>query len=167
MGCNCNNYMATDFVQYTEFGYWLNKEEYPNAKVPTRSFKYDAGFDLSLALREGNTYIEIPKFGRCIGTTGVHMQLQPGWEAQIRPRSGNAAKMGLTVLNSPGTIDSSYIGEIMVILYNASTEPIILNEGDRIAQMVIKKVPLIELRELQNKPTNDDRGSGGFGSTGK
>jgi hypothetical protein len=89
-----------------------------------------------------------------------------GWEAQIRPRSGLAAKKGITVLNTPGTIDAAYTGEIMVIVQNNGTEIFEINAGDRIAQMVFKRVPMVQLKPLREKPSNESRGENGFGSSG-
>jgi len=143
-------------------GIWLNKENYPESKMPTRKHENDAGFDL-YSVEDG--YIRPHE--SLLVHTGVHLNLKSGWEAQIRPRSGLALKNSVTVLNSPGTIDSDYLGEIMVILNNTSKKDIFyFNKGDRIAQMVIKRVPVRELVEISEKPTNDSRNESGFGSTG-
>lgn len=155
-----------------EFGCWLNIIDYPKARLPEKAHVYDAGFDLFLAFEKetdqsGYYGLTIGPGDRCICHTGVHLKLMPGWEAQIRPRSGNAAKKGLTVLNTPGTIDADYTGEIMVILYNSSQDPVTLEEGDKIAQMVLKEVPITALVQLENKPTNEIRGDAGLGSTGQ
>ena len=98
--------------------------------------------------------------------TGLFIALPKGYEAQVRPRSGLAAKHGITVLNTPGTIDADYRGEIKVILVNLSKEPFRIEPGERIAQMVVAKHETVEWEEVQSL---DDtaRGSGGFGSTGK
>ena len=98
--------------------------------------------------------------------TGLFIELTEGLEAQVRPRSGLALKQGITCLNSPGTVDADYRGEIKVILINLSNEPQTINNGDRIAQMVIQKVEKIEWQLVENI-NETDRGSGGFGSTGK
>ena len=98
--------------------------------------------------------------------TGLFIQLTKGLEAQVRPRSGLAIKQGITCLNSPGTVDADYRGEIKVILINLSNEPQTINNGDRIAQMVIQKVEKIEWQLVENI-NETDRGHGGFGSTGK
>ena len=103
---------------------------------------------------------------RALVGTGLFTELPVGFEAQIRPRSGLAAKFGVTVLNSPGTIDADYRGEIKVILINLGNEPFVINNGDRIAQMVIarhERIVWIEVSELEQSK----RGAGGFGSTGK
>jgi dUTP pyrophosphatase len=97
--------------------------------------------------------------------TGIHIQIPEGYEGEVRPRSGLAAKFGITVLNTPGTIDSDYRGEVKVILINLGKNPYIINRGDRIAQLVISKyerVKLIPVHALDNT----DRGEGGFGHTG-
>ena len=97
---------------------------------------------------------------------GFSMELPSGYEAQIRPRSGLAAKHHITVTNSPGTVDANYRGEVKVILYNLGREPFSTQRGDRIAQMVICKLPEINLVEA-TELSETDRGSGGFGSSGK
>ena len=102
---------------------------------------------------------------RKIVPTGIFMELPIGIEAQVRPRSGLAAKKGITVLNAPGTIDADYRGEVGVILINLSKEDFIINDGERIAQMVIAKHERAEWEEVETL-TETDRGSGGFGSTG-
>ena len=146
----------------THFQYWLNKDEYPEATAPERKHEYDAGWDVKSA--ESYT---IKSGEREIVHTGIHFKLQPGWEIQVRPRSGLAAKHGLTVLNSPGTIDAEYVGELMVIIYNSSSETYTINTGDRIAQLVFSKINQIYLQESDSKPQNTERGEKGFGSTGK
>ena len=102
---------------------------------------------------------------RCLVPTGVSIQLPEGYEAQVRPRSGLAAKNGVTVLNSPGTIDSDYTGEIKVILYNSSDVDFVISPLDRIAQMVVAKVERVSWMKL-SELSETKRGSGGFGSTG-
>jgi dUTP pyrophosphatase len=110
--------------------------------------------------------ITLQSLERTLIPTGLFIELPDGYEAQIRPRSGLAIKQGITCLNSPGTIDSDYRGELKVILINLSNEPQILSHGDRIAQMVISSVDkanLILVQEINSTP----RGEGGFGHTGK
>ena len=103
---------------------------------------------------------------RVLVATGLFLEIPEGFEAQIRPRSGLAVKQGITCLNTPGTIDADYRGEIKVILINLSNEVQIINNGDRIAQMVFQKVEQIQWQQVQN--INETvRGTGGFGSTGK
>jgi dUTP pyrophosphatase len=109
--------------------------------------------------------IRLNPLERAVVGTGLYLELPRGYEAQIRPRSGMAAKQGITVLNSPGTIDADYRGEIGVILVNLSNEPVTVNHGERIAQMVISKheqAVWVEVDQLDETT----RGSGGFGSTG-
>ena len=124
-----------------------------------------AGMDLRAALPEG-TPIILGSLERSLVPTGLQIELPAHWEAQIRPRSGLAIKQGLTVLNSPGTIDSDYRGEIKVILVNLSDQPIEIQRGDRIAQMVIAPVTQAKLVKV-NELSLTKRGEGGFGSTGQ
>jgi dUTP pyrophosphatase len=142
-----------------EFGVFL---AHPDATMPTKANPNDAGYDItsieSVSLLPGE---------RMVVSTGIHLQLKPGWEVQIRPRSGNAAKLGLSIVNSPGTIDADYVGEIKVILLNTSKEEVLLPKGVKIAQMVFQKVPKTTLIKLNTMPTNDVRGTNGFGSTDK
>ncbi|MGF1606582.1 MAG: dUTP diphosphatase [Rhodothalassiaceae bacterium] len=122
-----------------------------------------AGLDLCAAVQ---TPVMLDPLARALIPTGFAIALPAGMEAQIRPRSGLALKQGLTVLNSPGTVDSDYRGEVGVILANLSDEPARISRGDRIAQMVIADVVHVELEERQDLPQTD-RGVGGFGSTGR
>jgi len=103
---------------------------------------------------------------RVLVPTGLFVEIPLGYEIQIRPRSGLAIKQGITCLNTPGTIDADYRGEIKVILINLSTEPQTINPADRIAQMVVQKVEQVQWVPV-NELSDSDRGSGGFGSTGK
>ena len=126
--------------------------------------KYESEEAAGMDLRSSES-VSIPSGSRAIVKTGLQMELPIGYEGQIRPRSGLAAKYGITVLNSPGTIDSDYRGELMVILYNTSNETFEVSSGDRIAQMVISPViqaKVVEVDELGNT----SRGDGKFGSTG-
>ena len=109
--------------------------------------------------------ITIPSLERAKIPTGLYMELPAGYEAQIRPRSGLAARFGITVLNAPGTIDSDYRGELEVILVNLGTETFTVNDGDRIAQMVICPLVRAEISEAEFL-SETERGAGGFGSTG-
>ena len=122
-----------------------------------------AGMDLRACI-EGALVLE--PMGRAIIKTGLYLELPVGYEAQVRPRSGLAAKYGITVLNTPGTIDADYRGEIGVILINLSQEPFIIENGERIAQLVIARHERAEW-ELVETLSETDRGAGGFGSTGK
>ena len=128
---------------------------------PKKAHPDDAGYDLYSRI---DAVLE-PLSGMAI-PVGFAMELPTGYEAQIRPRSGLAAKYHITVTNSPGTVDANYRGEIKAILYNLGREPFIIQRGDRIAQMVICKLPEIELVEA-TELSETDRGSGGFGSSGK
>ena len=121
-----------------------------------------AGMDLRASLEEPVTLAPLE---RAIIKTGLYIELPLGYEAQVRPRSGLAAKKGITVLNSPGTIDADYRGEIGVILVNLSGEPFVVENGERIAQMVIAKHERAEWAEVEAL-TETSRGEGGFGSTG-
>lgn len=121
-----------------------------------------AGMDLRANLDEPVT---LNPLGRAIIKTGLFIELPIGYEAQVRPRSGLAAKKGITVLNSPGTIDADYRGEIGVILVNLSNEAYTIENGERIAQLVIAKHERAEWEEVQAL-TETSRGAGGFGSTG-
>lgn len=122
-----------------------------------------AGMDLRASLQES---ISLKPLERTIVKTGLFLELPRGTEAQIRPRSGLAAKKGVTVLNAPGTIDADYRGEIGVILVNLSQEVFEINDGDRIAQMVIARHERAEWQEV-NELSETQRGAGGFGSTGQ
>lgn len=132
-------------------------------KLPEYSTVFSAGMDLRANLEEA---VVLEPGKRILVPTGLFIELPPKYEAQIRPRSGLALKMGITVLNTPGTIDADYRGEIGIILINLSDEPFIINDGERICQMIITKHETIEWTEVDN--LNDtDRGSGGFGHTGQ
>lgn len=140
-----------------------------NSENPDPSYQKigDSGFDLMASLPEGAT-ITIQPLKRALIPTGLHFQIPIGFELQVRPRSGLALKYGITVLNTPGTVDSGYRGEVKVILYNTGDEPFIINNGDRIAQGVIAPVQFSKTTKILrvNKLDESDRGSGGFGSTG-
>ena len=123
-----------------------------------------AGLDL-LAAIDSETNVELAPGERCLVPCGISIALPPGYEAQVRPRSGLALKAGLTVLNSPGTIDSDYRGEIGVIFINHGQHAFVLKRGMRIAQMIIAPVIQATLVEVQSLPESV-RGTGGFGSTG-
>lgn len=137
----------------------INKSKHQLPHYETNS---SAGMDLKANIE---TPITIKPMERCLVKTGLFMALPQGYEAQVRPRSGLALKKGITVLNAPGTIDADYRGEIGVILINLSNENFTINDGDRIAQMVIAKY---EQATFQLVDVLDDtkRGKGGFGSTG-
>ena len=134
------------------------------SKHPTPSYQTEqsAGMDLYANLSQP---ITLKPLQRALISTGLFMALPQGYEAQVRPRSGLAFKKGITVLNSPGTIDADYRGEIGVILVNLSNEDFIVEDGERIAQMVIAKHEQAEWIEVQELSATE-RGAGGFGSTG-
>lgn len=137
----------------------VNKSGNP---MPAYATPGSAGMDLRAA---NNEDIVISPLGRAIVPTGIFLQLPVGYEAQIRPRSGLAAKSGVTVLNSPGTIDSDYRGEVCAILVNLSDKPFTVSRGDRVCQMVIARHETAELVEVQSLD-DTERGDGGFGHTG-
>ena len=131
-------------------------------KLPTYETEQSAGMDLSAALQEA---IELAPGERALVPTGLSIALPAGYEAQIRPRSGLALKHGVTVLNTPGTVDADYRGEIKVILANLGSEDFTVERGMRIAQMVITKHEHIEWSVVESL-NETERGEGGFGSTG-
>jgi len=132
--------------------------------LPQYATPQSAGLDLTANLPSGS--IELQPLGRAIIPTGLKIALPENMEAQIRPRSGLAIKKGLTVLNSPGTIDADYRGEIGVILINLSSEVQRIEDGERIAQMIFANVARFDGWEVTEKLPETMRGSGGFGSTG-
>jgi len=131
--------------------------------LPEYATHASAGVDLRANIESP---IKIESLEKAIVPTGLFMEIPVGFEAQVRPRSGLAFKHGITVLNSPGTIDADYRGEIKVILVNLSKEPFVINDGERIAQMVIAAHEQAEWEAVE-KLEETERGSGGFGSTGK
>ncbi|KEY18297.1 dUTP diphosphatase [Kaistella antarctica] len=136
----------------------INKSHHPLPKYQTT---LSAGMDLYANLDESLT---LKSLERKLIPTGLFLELPKGSEAQVRPRSGLSIKNGITVLNAPGTIDADYRGEIGVILVNLSTENFTINNGDRIAQMVIAKYETAEWQEV-SEINETERGTGGFGST--
>ena len=130
--------------------------------IPAYETELSAGMDLRANI---DVSITLKPLERAIIKTGLFIALPPGLEAQVRPRSGLAAKKGITVLNSPGTVDAEYRGEIGVILVNLSNDNFIVNDGERIAQLVIAKHERIEWNEV-SVLNETERGAGGFGSTG-
>lgn len=138
----------------------VNKGSQP---IPEYATEQSAGVDLRANIEDG---ILLEPLSRALVGTGLYIQLPKGFEAQIRPRSGLAAKHGITVLNAPGTIDADYRGEIKVILINLSHQSFVVNPGERIAQMVITTHEKVEFNVV-DKLDETARGEGGFGSTGK
>lgn len=138
----------------------INKSNNP---LPTYATSGSSGLDLRAAI---DTPVALQPMQRILIPTGLFIELPEGHEAQVRPRSGLAINQGITCLNTPGTIDADYRGEIKVILINLSTEPQTIKPGDRIAQMVIQQVAQVILYEVK-EITETERGEGGFGHTGK
>jgi dUTP pyrophosphatase len=138
----------------------INKSKHP---LPHYATVASAGFDVRANI---DTPIILKPLERTLVPTGLFIELPIGSEAQVRPRSGLAFKNGITVLNSPGTIDADYRGEIKVILVNLSQEEFVINDGERIAQVVIAKHEQAEWVEVEQL-MDTERGSGGFGHTGK
>lgn len=130
--------------------------------MPSYATEQSAGMDIRAFLDEPVT---IAPMKRALIPTGLRMALPEGYEAQLRPRSGLALKHGITLLNSPGTVDADYRGEVGVILANLSDEPFTINDGDRIAQMVICRYATVQIRDVEQLP-DSERGEGGFGHTG-
>lgn len=138
----------------------VNKSNNP---LPSYATEGSAGMDLRANLKD---LITISPLQRKLIPTGIFIEVPIGYEAQIRPRSGMAVKSGLTIINTPGTVDSDYRGEIMICLVNLSEDNCAIRHGDRIAQMIIAKHETVELN-LVEKLSETQRGSNGFGSTGK
>ena len=128
--------------------------------IPKKAHESDAAYDVK-------STIDIDIEPGCVSLipAGFKIQLQSNYEAQIRPRSGNALKRSIMVANSPGTIDSGYRGEVGVILYNAGKSPVQIKRGDNIAQMVISEIPMVDMK-IVDSLDDSDRGEHGFGSTG-
>lgn len=138
----------------------INKSKYP---LPQYATPLSAGLDLRANL---DTPLTLAPLQRCLVPTGLFMALPAGYEAQVRPRSGLALKKGVTVLNSPGTIDADYRGEVCVILVNLSDQSFVIEDGERIAQLIVARHEQVEWEPVE---TLDEtvRGEGGFGHTGK
>ncbi len=132
-------------------------------KIPTKATGKAAGFDLSAAITATQS-VQPGAFS--LIPTGIAVSIPPGYEGQVRPRSGLALKHGLSILNTPGTIDSDYRGEVKVIIINFGSQPYTINRGERIAQLVIAAVPEVRLEEVSDLE-DTPRGQGGFGHTGK
>lgn len=136
----------------------------PKARVPVQKHPGDSGFDVHARLEEP---VVLRPQARALIKTGIAVAVPKDYEVQVRPRSGFALKEGVTVLNSPGTIDANFRGEVGVILINHDPKTYaVINDGDRIAQLVVQRVPRVDL-ELVDELEDTERGTGGFGSTGK
>jgi len=132
--------------------------------LPAYQSRYAAGLDLVAALPQAEP-LKLAPGQRALVPTGIVIELPPGYEAQVRPRSGLALKHGVTLLNSPGTIDADYRGEIMVLLVNLGQENFNVARGDRVAQLIVAPVTRVDV-ELVEETSGSERGQGGFGSTG-
>ena len=132
--------------------------------LPEYATEGSAGLDIAAAIA-GDEPMELAPGARALVPTGLRLAVPEGWEAQIRPRSGLALRHGLTLPNSPGTIDSDYRGELQVIVLNAGAEPVRIERGMKIAQLLLKPAPRIAWRECAELDATE-RGEGGFGSTG-
>lgn len=138
----------------------INKSKHP---LPAYATALSAGMDIRANLDEP---VSLAPMQRCLVPTGLYIALPEGYEAQVRPRSGLAIKKGITVLNSPGTIDADYRGEVCIILVNLSAETFVIEDGERIAQMVIARHEQAAWQEVEVLDETE-RGAGGFGHTGK
>lgn len=161
MGDDLKLFMVS--IVYKEYTMRLKIINKSHNALPHYATAYSAGMDLRANLKEPVT---LGPLERALIPTGLYIQLPAGYEAQIRPRSGLAVKHGISVLNSPGTIDADYRGEICVVLVNLSNSEFVINDGERICQMVVAKHATVEWEET-NELEESDRGTGGFGHTGK
>ena len=139
----------------------VNKSNNP---LPAYETKNSAGMDLRAYLPDGP--ITLQPMQRAMIPTGLYIEIPEGYEGQVRPRSGLAIKFGITVLNTPGTIDADYRGELKQILINLSDQPFVINNGDRIAQIIFARCEQAEMVEVESL-SETERGAGGFGHTGK
>lgn len=137
----------------------VNQSKHP---LPAYETLHSAGMDLRANIEEE---LVIGPLQRILIPTGLYIELPKGCEAQIRPRSGLAFKFGITVLNSPGTIDADYRGEIKILLVNLSNENFTVKDGERIAQMIVSKHEVVEWKQVEQL-SNTERGAGGYGHTG-
>lgn len=139
----------------------VNKSNNP---LPAYETKNSAGMDLRAYLPDGP--ITLQPLQRALIPTGLYLEIPEGYEGQVRPRSGMAIKYGITVLNTPGTIDADYRGELKQILINLSDQPFVINNGDRIAQIIFARCEQAEMVEVETL-SETERGAGGFGHTGR
>ena len=137
----------------------INRSHHP---LPEYATPLSAGMDLRANLEQP---VELRPLARCVVPTGLYIALPPGYEAQVRPRSGLALKKGIGLLNAPGTIDADYRGEIGVILVNLSDETFVVNDGERIAQLIVARHETVEWKPVECLDETE-RGDGGFGHTG-
>ena len=141
----------------------LIKKLDPSVEIPSYKTSGSSGMDLMAFIKEP---IKLDPKKSCLVPTGLSIAFSEKYEIQIRPRSGLAAKKNISVLNTPGTIDSDYRGEIKIILFNHGNSEFVINNKDRVAQMILVPIHKMELEEVENLP-DSIRGEGGFGSTGK
>ena len=141
----------------------LIKKLDPQVKIPNYKTAGASGMDLMAFIKEP---IKLAPKSSCLVPTGLSVAFSKDYEIQIRPRSGLAAKSNISVLNTPGTIDSDYRGEIKIILFNHGNNEFVINNNDRVAQMILLPINKMQLEEVENLP-DTLRGKGGFGSTGK
>ena len=141
----------------------LIKKLDPTVEIPTYKTEGSSGMDLMAFIKEP---IKLAPQSSCLVPTGLSVAFSDEYEIQIRPRSGLAAKNNISVLNTPGTIDSDYRGEIKIILFNHGSSEFVINNKDRIAQMILMPIHKMDLEEVESLPVTV-RGKGGFGSTGK
>ncbi len=152
-----------NYLQYFLKGMKIKIVNKSKHQLPSYSTRSSAGMDIKADIENE---VIIKPGQRVLINTGLYVEVPVGYEAQIRPRSGLAIKHGVTVLNSPGTIDADYRGEVCIILINLSQEDFVVNDGDRICQMVIAKHEIAEWIDVESLKETD-RGTGGFGHTGK
>lgn len=161
--------MEDVIIRFSTYG---DSEEF----IPMRAHEFDACFDLFArsyaapdSIEDEREVMYISPGDRVLARTGVFLEMRPGWEALVRPRSGNALKSGLTVLNTPGTIDAGYRNEVGVILYNAGQSILEMKRGMKIAQIAFRQIPEHRLERIgmDDFDNKTERGMGGFGSTGQ
>lgn len=140
----------------------IKKWEHFKGEIPAYQSQLASGFDIKAQLSEP---IQLLPGERALVPTGLSFEIPPGYELQARPRSGWAIKQGISLVNSPGTIDADYRGEVKIIVINHGRETVIINDQDRIAQLVLAPVVQAEFEEV-SELSNSERGAGGFGSTG-
>jgi len=152
--------VTADPVPVVRVRRWPHAADLP---LPAPATEGSAGADLRAAVSDE---VVLGPGARAVVPTGVSLEIPAGWEGQVRPRSGLAARFGVTLLNSPGTIDSDYRGEVQVVLINFGAEPFVVRRGERIAQLVVAPSPRVRFVEADELPSSA-RGAGGFGSTGR
>lgn len=142
------------------------KKVYSDARLPSYAKENDAGMDVYAYFGGEMEMYTLCSGDRALIDTGLRFEIEPGYEIQVRPKSGLALKKGITVLNSPGTVDAGYRNKVGVVLINHGSENYVIKHGDKIAQVVLAKVERAEVVEVEEL-SDSERGEGGFGSTGK